>query len=182
MIVQGGGHDPTRGRAHRAVLSGGSRGDRMTLASFRRRCRLVAILTIPSFAPSGCYRAVPVEGTPPSGSEVVLEMTDEATARLGGFLGRGTVDIRGRLLDWTQDSIVVSMIATENTLGQEQLWRNERVAIPRAAVARVRERRLNRTRTSALVLAIGALVTTGILVSTRGEGGTSGGGTKPVPQ
>ena len=154
----------------------------MTLASFRRRCRFIALLTIPSLAPSGCYRAVAVEGTPPSGSEVVLEMTDEATARLGGFLGRGTADIRGRLLDWTADSIVVSMIATRNTRGEEQLWRDERVAIPRPAIARVRERRLDRARTTALVIGIGVLVTTGILVSTRGEGGTSGGGTKPAPQ
>lgn len=154
----------------------------MTLSLVRRRRSPVAAVVLAALVASGCYHSVPVQGAPALGTEVVVEMTSDATERLGGFLGRGTVDLRGRLLAWEQDSVVLSMIASEDTRGAEQLWQGERVAVPRGAVARVRERRLQRGRTAALAAGIGTLVVTGIIVSTRGEGGASGGGTKPAPQ
>jgi len=99
---------------------------------------------IPVMALTSCYSTIPVSVTPSRGSELILDMTPQATERMGGFLGRGTVSARGRLVDWEADTVVVAMLATQIARGDEQLWNGERVAIPREAVARITERRVNR--------------------------------------
>ena len=132
---------------------------------------------------TSCYSTIPVVSVAPSrGAELILDMTPQATERMGGFLGRGTVSARGRLLYWEPDTVVVSMLATEVAQGDEQLWRGERVAIPRDAVARITERRVNRGRTSLAILGAVTIIVTAVGVISGGIGRTSGGGTKPVPQ
>lgn len=131
---------------------------------------------------ASCYTTIPIRSAPSRGAEVVLDMTTEATDRMSGFLGRGTVSARGRLLAWEPDSIVVSMLATEIEGGGEQLWRGERVAIPREAVARITEKRVNRWRTGLIAVAGLALVVAALDAVIGGEGGLFGGGTKPAPQ
>ena len=152
------------------------------LASVRRAVRIVAIVLVPALALEACYKAVPIEAAPPPDTEIVLELTSDATQQLGGFLGRGTASARGRLISWESDSVIVAMLATENTRGEEQLWRRERVGIPRDAIARVRERRLQRGRTTALVIAGSVVIVSALVLAMTGQGGSSGGGTKPVPQ
>ena len=152
------------------------------LEYFRRTSRLCALVIVPGMTLTACYSTVPVLATPRDRAEVILDMTPAATEAMGGFLGRGTVSVRGRLLDWQPDSIVVSMLATEVAQGGEQLWKGERVAVPRTAVARVTERRVQRGRTSLVVLAAVAVLATAIGIIRGGIGGSSGGGTKPVPQ
>ena len=151
------------------------------LGHFRRTARFFGVVTILVMAFTSCYSAIPVIVAPSHGAELVLDMTPQATERLGGFLGRGTVSARGRLLSWEPDTIVVSMLATEAAPGDEQLWKGERVAIPRDAVARITERRVNRGYTS---LAILTAVTVVVLAVRAGNGfGRPGGkGTKPAPQ
>lgn len=152
------------------------------LEHVRRAARVSAVVLLPSVALSSCYTTVPVRSTPASNAELVLEMTPEASAQLGGFLGRGTVSARGRLLAWREDSVVVSMLATSDARGNEQLWRRERVAIPRAAVAHVTERRVSRGRTTALVLAGAAVLLSAFELATQGGDGPGGGAPKPAPQ
>lgn len=154
----------------------------MLLAFCRHRSRTCAAILTASFALGACYRTVPVHAAPRAGAELILEMTTDATERLGGFLGRGVVSARGRLVEWSADSIVVGMLATVNTHGEEQLWRRERVAVPRVAVARVTERRVSRGRTAIVVGMGAALLVTAIGLATGGEDGPAGGGTKPPPQ
>lgn len=152
------------------------------LAYFRRSARFGAAVMILLLTVNSCYTTIPVTATPRPGGELVLDMTTEATDRMSGFLGRGVVGIRGRLLAWERDSIVVSMVATRIARGVEQLWNGERVAIPREAIARITERRVDRGRTSLLALAGLALILTTFQAITGGNDGPSGGGTKPPPQ
>lgn len=152
------------------------------LEHFRVTARPCAVILLPAMALTACYSTVPVRGTPRDRAEVVLDMTPAATQEMGSFLGRGTVSIRGRLLEWQPDSIVVSMLATEVEQGDEQLWKGERVAVPRTAVEHVTERRVQRGRTALVILAAVGIVATAVGVISSGVGGTSGGGTKPVPQ
>ena len=154
----------------------------MLLAFCRRRARTGAAILAACFALSACYRAVPVRAAPRVGTELVLDMTSDATEQLGGFLGRGVVSARGRLVDWAADSVVVSMLATVNTNGEEQLWRRERVAVPRVAIARITERRVSRGRTAVVVGMAAAVLVAAIGLATSGEDGPAGGGTKPPPQ
>lgn len=148
----------------------------------RRTARWCAVVVLPCLTFTACYSTVPVSAPPPGRAEVILDMTPAATEQMSSFLGRGTVSVRGRLLEWQPDSIVISMLATELSQGDEQLWKGERVAVPRAAVARITERRIQRGRTGLLALASVAVIVTAIGVISNGIGGTSGGGTKPVPQ
>lgn len=152
-------------------------------AYMRKRLHLRSLAVIPSFVVvASCYSTIPIRSAPSRGTEVVLDMTTAATERMSGFLGRGTVSARGRLLAWEPDSIVVSMLATEIEGGGEQLWRGERVAIPREAVARITEKRVNRWRTGLIAVTGLVLVVAAVDAVIGGEGGLFGGGTKPSPQ
>jgi hypothetical protein len=152
------------------------------LRHFRRHAELFGAVTILVMALTSCYSTIPVSAAPSRGAELILDMTPQATERMGGFLGRGTVSARGRLLNWEPDSVVVSMLATQIARGDEQLWRGERVAIPRDAVARITERQVNRGRTSLAILGAITLMATAVGIISGGISGTSGGGTKPAPQ
>ena len=153
------------------------------LVHFRRTTRFCGVVTIVVMTFTSCYSTIPVVSVTPSrGSELILDMTPQATERMGGFLGRGTVSARGRLVDWEPDTVVVAMLATQIARGDEQLWRGERVAIPRDAVARITERRVNRGRTSLAILGAVTVIVTAVGIISGGIGGTSGGGTKPTPQ
>lgn len=152
------------------------------LACFWRTAPFGAAVVISAMTVTSCYSTIPARTAPPAGAELVLDMTPAATEKMGGFLGRGTISVRGRLLSWQPDSIVVAVLATEVAQGDEQLWRGERVAVPRDAVARLTERRVNRGRTSLAIFAGVAFVVTAVGIISGGVGGTSGGGTKPVPQ
>lgn len=152
------------------------------LAHFRRTARFGGVVTALVMAFTSCYTTIPVSVAPSRGAELVLDMTSQATERMGGFLGRGTVSVRGRLVDWEPDSVVVAMLATQIARGDEQLWKGERVAIPREAVARITERRVNRGRTSLAILGAVTLIATAVGIISGGIGGTLGGRPKPSPQ
>jgi hypothetical protein len=137
---------------------------------------------IPVMAFTSCYSTIPVGASPSRGSELILDMTSQATERMGGFLGRGTVSVRGRLVDWEPDSVVLAMLATQIARGDEQLWKGERVAIPRDAVARITERRVNRGRTSLAILGAVTVIVTAVGLISGSIGGGRGGDGKPKPQ
>ncbi|MBA3578535.1 MAG: hypothetical protein H0W42_00960 [Gemmatimonadaceae bacterium] len=119
---------------------------------------------------AACYKLVPVAGETPSGeSQVVLEFTDAGAEQLGGVLGAAIISARGRPLAWTADTIALAMIATTRRTGEEQFWKGDRVAIPRGAVARIYERRLDRGKT-ALFAVTGAAIAFGAQQVIRGSG------------
>lgn len=154
----------------------------MLFEHVRRTARLTAVALLPALTVSACYTTVPVRSVPRANAELVLTMTPEASAELGGFLGRGTVSARGRLLAWREDSIVVSMLGTSDARGLEQLWRRERVAIPRAAVAHVTERRVSRGRSAALAVVGAVVLLSAFKLGTQGGDGPGGGTPTPAPR
>lgn len=119
---------------------------------------------------AACYKQVPLAGETPSGkSHVILEFTGAGAERMGGALGAAVMSARGRPLAWTSDTIALAMVATTRRTGDEQFWKGERVAIPRDAVARVYERRLDRGKT-ALFAVTGAALAFGAQQVIRGSG------------
>lgn len=124
--------------------------------------RLMPVAVAFSLALGGCYKLVPLGGeTPSPETQVVLEFTDVGAERLGGLLGNAVISARGRPLLWSADTIALAMVATTRRTGEEQFWNGERIAIPREAVARVHERRLDRGRSTlfaatGVALAVGA--------------------------
>lgn len=139
------------------------------------------IAMLAALAALGCYSDVPLAVIPPQQrTQLVLELSDAGTERLGGLLGRNVVSARGHLLDWSADSIQLEMIATQSRRGDETLWQHETVAIPRDAVGLVRERKLNGPRTAIATLgALGVLFAAQQAISGSNSGkstGSSGGG------
>lgn len=127
----------------------------------------------------GCYTDVPLQRNPPPlNKELVLQLNESGTERLGGLLGLNVVSARGRLLRWTDDSISLSMLASLNRLGNETLWHRESVVIPRDAVALVQERRLNAPRSAFAGAAALAILWAGIegMTGQNDPGGGGGGG------
>jgi hypothetical protein len=140
----------------------------------------LALCTALVFA--GCYSDVPLQRNPPPvNKELVLQLNEAGTGRLGGLLGLNVVSARGRLLRWTEDSISLSMLATVNRLGNETLWQREPVAIPRDAVALIQERRLNAPRT-ALASAAGAAILWAAIEAMAGRNDAGPGPGPPPPQ
>lgn len=119
-----------------------------------RRLRSVAGIVL--LVLNACYNVVPLTiDPPPPNQEVIVDFTDAGGERLGGLLGRAVTSARGHVVAWTADTITLSVVSTTTIRGAETFWQGERAAIPRESVARVRERRLDRTKTG--FVAVGAL-------------------------
>ena len=133
--------------------------------------RYIAVAGVAFLTSSGCYKLVPLtSGEPAPETQVVLEFTDVGAERLGGLLGSAIISARGLPVRWSADTIALSMVSTTRRNGEEQFWNGERIAIPRDAVARVHERRLDRGR-STLFAATGAAVAVGAWAVVRGSSG-----------
>jgi hypothetical protein len=115
---------------------------------------------------------------PPPDREIVVEFTEGGAQRLGGLLGRAVVSARGRPLDWTADSVALAMVVTTTAGGGEQFWHGERVSIPREAVARVRERRVDRRKTALAV--VGGIVAAILVQQVTGRNAGSPGDRGPI--
>lgn len=95
-----------------------------------------------------CYRLTPVEGgSPPGGTEVRIELTDEGSVRLAPMIGPQITAIDGRALETGDTAIVVSVESVVSRGGRSMNWSQERLAVPRSAVSSVRTRTLDRKRT-----------------------------------
>lgn len=133
--------------------------------------RCIAVAGAALLTSSGCYKLVPLTSdTPSPETQVVLEFTDVGAERLGGLLGSAIISARGLPVLWSTDTIALSMVSTTRRSGEEQFWNGERIAIPREAVARVHERRLDRGR-STLLAATGAVIAVGTWAVVKGSSG-----------
>jgi hypothetical protein len=128
---------------------------------------------------AGCYTTVPLASDPPRPErEVVVELTETGAQRLGGVLGRAVISARGRPIEWSADTVALAMVVTTMAGGGEQFWKGERVAIPREAVAHVRERQLDRRRTAIGV--IGGIAAAILVQQVTGRNAGSPGNTGPI--
>ena len=133
-------------------------------------------LTLVLLVASACHRYEPVTATTVArGADVAVSLTDYGTANLGRLLGLGVGTVEGSLLTVSDSAYTVAVQLVRQRNGVETFWRGEQVAIPRADVAEIRERRLARGKS--------ALATVAVLAAAFGalEAFVGGGSGSPPP-
>ena len=96
---------------------------------------------------ASCYRFTPIEGaTPQRGQEVRLALSDEGAVRMAPMIGPRISAIDGRVLETGDTAIVLAVQSVVAQGGRTMSWSQERLAVPRVAVASVRTRTLDRKR------------------------------------
>ena len=120
--------------------------------------RLLRVLTIPSLlVVSSCYRFTPVEGgVVARGQEVRLSLTDEGSVRMAPMIGPRIAAIDGRMLETADSAYTLAVTAVVGQGGRSMAWSNERLSVPRNALASVRTRTLDR-RKSWIIAGLGVV-------------------------
>jgi hypothetical protein len=126
---------------------------------------------------AACYRAVPVAdpAASPVGRRVVVGLTGMGGDALAAQLGPGVVRAEGTLTAVRGDTLELALIRTERASGGDDLWQRQPVRVPRAYVASLGVRRLDRGRSwlavaGAVALAIAASGLAGVLPGGLGRG------------
>jgi hypothetical protein len=97
---------------------------------------------------AGCYRLSPVDSTTSlSGVDVSLALTDEGSVRMAPLIGPRIAAVEGRVITPADTAIELAVRAVVAQGGRTMNWSQERLAVPRSAVASVRTRTLDRKRT-----------------------------------
>ena len=150
----------------------------------RHRCvASLAALTVVG----GCYRYAPMnDGTVAAGADVRLALGPSATPELYRVLGDGTEAVEGRVTSASDAGYTLSVSGTRK-MGQTATtaWAGEQITIPRAAVANVQRRTLDKKKTFGIAgIAILAAAGTKLLIdgfSSKSGGSDDGGVTPPPP-
>ena len=107
---------------------------------------------------TACYAYAPVQTTPPAGSQVALEVTDEGRVALSDKIGPGVVRLEGTLAGVEGDELLVDASAVRQVRGYISDLGGVRVRLPRRYVTRMDERRLSRSRSLLVVGGVVAIV------------------------
>jgi hypothetical protein len=122
-----------------------------------------------------------VTTTPEPGTRLIVQLTDQGTIDLAQYLGPGVTEVDGRLLQNHDSTLMLSVSAVTLRSGDQQFWKGESVALPRRAVAQVRERKVSVWRSGLLASAVVAgLAAIGGIAGGSNGGGTSHGGGPPA--
>jgi hypothetical protein len=124
----------------------------------------------------GCYRYTPlVGGTPPDGSEVRLSLGQNVSPELYRILGDRTVGVDGRITRTSDSAFTVEVSGTRKADDPRTIgWSGEAVTIPRAAIASLQRRTLDKKRTFGIA-GLAVLGAAGIKLLVDGIGSKSGG-------
>lgn len=96
---------------------------------------------------TGCYQIVPLGTVDPlPGKEIVVELTTAGGTRLARFIGPGAMSLSGIMQSAGPDTLGVGVKSVTLESGEERFWRGEHVAIARADIARLSERRLSQSK------------------------------------
>lgn len=126
----------------------------------------------------GCYVSVPVNTPSPAlGTKVEVTLTDDGSQSLARYLGRNVTGVDGRLVSANDSSLSLSVSQVSLSDGDDQFWKGEQVALPRNAIAAIRQKKLSVWRSSLLAGALLAAVATAGSISSSSTGGSRGGGT-----
>jgi len=157
-----------------------SSSDRSTAATaFRRMLALAAAAGLALNMACYSYSPSPLS-PPPVRANVRVELTEEGTTQLARYLGPRVAAAEGTVSSAGNDGAVTVAVTWVQLLdGQRQPWSGDGlVAFPRAYVARVQQRTLNRRKSYiAAVAMIGALIVVSVLVMA----GAGGGGVTEAP-
>lgn len=134
---------------------------------------------------AGCYSYQPLETpAPATGTQVVAELTDAGSVALASQVGPGVASLRGAVVQWDQDTLLLALSAVMGRNDQETFWRGERVRVPHSSIAQVQQRRFALGKS----FLFGGTVMGGLLAAVTafqggsGGGGVPGGGTGGQPE
>jgi hypothetical protein len=135
----------------------------------------------------GCYRYTPLgDGLSSAGSEVRLSLGADVSPELARVLGERTVAVDGRVTSASDSELTMEVSGTRKADDPRTIsWTGETVHIPRAAIASVQRRTLDKKKTFGIA-GLAVLGAAGIKliidgVSSESGGGDNGGGTTTPP-
>ncbi|HEU4559181.1 MAG TPA: hypothetical protein VFS20_15070 [Longimicrobium sp.] len=118
--------------------------------------RGASLLLLGTFLLQGCYSVSAVDpGGPQPGTRLVASLTPDGSQQLASQVGPRVIAVEGVLDEATADRLSLRLVRTEGANQISTYWNQEEVTIPRPAIAQLRQRRLDRTRS---YLAAGAIV------------------------
>lgn len=135
------------------------------------------VVTAAAVLSMGCHHTAPITAVPAVGARVTVTLTPDGSGALARELGPNVSVAEGRVQATRGDTIVLTLIRTEQSNGIDNLWQGQPVAVPRSAVAAMTERRLDRKRSW---LAAGAIVGLAVLAAVRLSGGGQVGEIGPI--
>ena len=139
--------------------------------------RLVCIAIVVLSGTGACYEYVPVEGSAaPVGNLVELKISDPGRVGLAQRFGPGLDRVEGRLVAQGDTDVTVSVVSVTSLEGANTKWSGESVNLNRGFIRAVSSRRVSPLKTSALVVAAGA-----VLYFTAGKALIGGGKDPPEP-
>jgi hypothetical protein len=143
---------------------------------FRRSVALGLMVSL-----AGCYTQRPLAlAVPAPATRIVATVTDEGVVAMSNAIGPGSTEVEGIVVSANAETWTLQMLRVNHRGGQSVIWNREEVAFPRAALANVTERRLDKKRswmTAGLITASALLVGGLFGVITGGEGGEE----PPIP-
>jgi len=128
---------------------------------------------------TGCYsyrQAGPADAVAPAtGSHIQVRLTQEGALGLAQQIGPQAVTVEGDVINADADSLRLAVRGVEDARHITTEWKGEQVAIPRAAIASVGQRRLSVGATALLGgLAAGSVIAAAEVFS--GGGASTGAG------
>ena len=125
----------------------------------------------------GCYEYVPAETASSNvGKLVELKITDPGRVGLAQRFGPGLDRVEGRLVAQGDSDLTVNVVSVTSLEGENTKWSGESVNLNRGFIRTVRSRQVSPWKTSALVVAAGA-----VLYFTAGRALIGGGKDPPEP-
>jgi hypothetical protein len=128
-------------------------------------------------AAQGCYEYVPVDSPSSTvGKLVELKITDPGRVGLAQRFGPGLDRVEGRLVAQGDSDLTVTVTSVTSLEGENTKWSGESVNLNRGFIRTMSSRRVSPLKTSALVIAAGA-----VLYFTAGKALIGGGKDPPEP-
>lgn len=144
--------------------------------------RGASLLLLGSFLLQGCYSVSAVDpGGPQPGTRLLASLTPDGSQQLASQVGPRVIAVEGVLDEATAERLSLRLVRTEGANQISTYWNQEEVTIPRPAIAQLRQRRLDRTRS---YLMAGAIVGGALLIASAAGGvfaGDDSGGGGPSP-
>ncbi len=104
----------------------------------------------------GCYVNQPLMESrpePASGTNLVVELTDDGRVALGPSIGAGTATVEGTLVQRSDSQYVLGVTHVTDLWGHDARWEGEQVAVGARYVRRMFVRKLSPGRTALFVTA-----------------------------
>ena len=128
---------------------------------------------------AGCYASMPVNGTPATGTTVVLDLNDRGRVALGEQIGPSATSVEGKVAAASDSAYSLRVSSVSYLNGQSNRWSGEPLTVPANLVSRATQRSFSRGRTT--LLGVAAAATLAVLITSTNLIGSASGGAKGNP-